>query len=85
MSSNQQNFVYLVSHCYELTSNAIFYTLEDAYTYIDGQLNIINKNILNTQHLTRETFYIYKVYIGKSFEAEIFEDGLEVIERVDNK
>lgn len=80
MSSNQQNFVYLVSHCYELTSNAIFYTLEDAYTYIDGQLNI-----LDTQHLTREKFYIYKVYIGKSFEAEIFEDGLEVIERVDNK
>jgi hypothetical protein len=85
MSSNQQNFVYLVSHCYELTSNAIFYRLEDAYRYIDDQLVLINKNILNTQHLIRETFYIYKLYIGKSFEAEIFEDGLEVIQHVDNK
>jgi hypothetical protein len=76
-----QNYVYLVSHRHELSSNTIFYLIDDVYEYVNKRLLFLNEGVSENslEYLKPESFNIYKLYIGQSFEGEIEPDNLEIV------
>lgn len=80
-----QNYVYLVNHTQILDSNAIFYTISDAKEFIANKMLVFNEGIdENDPYYCKEAqFIIYKINIGQCFEAEVYSDGLEKVEKVE--
>lgn len=77
-----QTFLYLATHEYETTSNAFFFNLEEAKTFVINRLKLVNQGINENDPFfcKLDSFRIFKVNIGQCFEGEIDEDGLEKID-----